>query len=81
MIPYLKGILLFALVAGAAAAAIAIFVPDVVPIADIRQAQPYLPLAFALKTIELTSAGGMILTLIAALPAWTGKPLHELIRR
>jgi hypothetical protein len=56
MIPYLKGVLLFALVAGAAAAAIAIFVPDVVPIADTRQPQPYLPLVFALKTIELTAS-------------------------
>jgi hypothetical protein len=74
MIPYLKGVLLFALVAAAAAAAIAIFVPDVVPISDTRQLQPYLPLAFALKAIELTGFGGAILMPIAALSTWTGKP-------
>ena len=81
MLPYLKGILLFALVAGAAYAAIAIFVPDVVSIADTDQPQPYLPLAFTLKTIELTGVGGMILMLITSLSAWAGKPLHKLIRR
>jgi hypothetical protein len=73
MLPYLKAALLFALIAGVAYAASAVLVPDVVAIADTDLPQPHLQLAFVLKTIELTSAGGAILVLIAALPVWFRK--------
>ncbi|SDS52456.1 hypothetical protein SAMN05444158_2321 [Bradyrhizobium canariense] len=70
MFPYLKGALLFALIAGVAYAASAILVPDVVAIADTDQPQPHLELAFMLKAIELAGLGGVILVLISALPVW-----------
>ncbi len=73
MLPYLKGALLFALIAGIAWAASAIFVPDVVAIADTDLPQPHLQLAFILKTIEFTGVGAAILVLIAALPVWLRK--------
>lgn len=73
MLPYLKGMLLFALVSGVAFLASAVLVPDVVPIADSDQPQPYLQLAFFLRTIELTGFGGAIVVLIAALPIWLKK--------
>ncbi len=81
MTPYLKGILFFALLAFVAYLAIVILVPDIVPLGDMRQPQPRLQLAFALKTIELTGLGGVVLMLIAAVSAWLGKPLHTLIKR
>ncbi len=73
MLPYLKGALLFVLIAGAAYVASAILVPDVVAIADADLPQPHLQLAFILKTIELTGLGGAVLVLIAALPVWFRK--------
>lgn len=73
MLLYLKGMLLFALVAGAAFVVSAVLVGDVVPIADSEQPQPYLQLAFVLKTIELTSLGGAALVLISALAVWLTK--------
>lgn len=70
MSPYLKGILLFSLIAGAAYAASAILVPDVVAVGDTDLPQPHLQLAFLLKAVELNGLGGAILMLIAALPVW-----------
>lgn len=70
MWPYLKGVLLFALIAVAAFVASAVLVGDIVPIAGSDQPQPHLQLAFVLKTIKLTSVGGLVLVLISALPAW-----------
>jgi hypothetical protein len=80
MLAYLKGILLFALVSGAAYVASAVLVPDVVAIADPNQPQPYLQLAFVLKTIELTGLGGAVLVLISTLPVWLGKPSVTTVR-
>ncbi len=73
MLPYLKGVLFFALISAAAFMASAVLVPDVVPIADSDQPQSYLQLAFVLKTVELTGLGGAILVLISALPFWLKK--------
>ncbi|WMT73407.1 hypothetical protein [Bradyrhizobium sp. Ash2021] len=73
MLPYLKAILLLALVSGVAFVASSVLVPDVVPIADTDQPQPYLQLAFVLKAIELTGLGGAVLVLISALQLWLGK--------
>jgi hypothetical protein len=73
MLPYLKGIVVFALISGMAYAARVILFPDVVAIADTDLPQPHLQLAFILMTIELAGVGGVILMLIAALPAWFRK--------
>jgi hypothetical protein len=66
-------ILLFALVSGAAFMASAVLVPDVVPVADSHGPQPYLLLAFVLKTVEWTGLGGAVLVLMSALPVWLRK--------
>lgn len=62
---YLKVLSLFAVTTIAAYLASQAFVPDAVPLADSEQPQPYLQLAFLLKSIELTGLGGMVLVLVA----------------
>jgi hypothetical protein len=62
---YLKLLSLFAVTTIAAYLASRAFVPDAVPLADREQPQPYLQLAFLLRSIELTGLGGMVLVLVA----------------
>jgi hypothetical protein len=62
---YLKLLSLFAVTTIAAYLASRAFVPDAVPLADREQPQPYLQLAFLLRSIELTGLGGMVQVLVA----------------
>ena len=64
---YLKLLSLFAVITIAAYLAIRASVPDVVPLADSEQPQPYLQLAFLLRSIELTGLGSMVLVLVAGI--------------
>ena len=66
---YLRLLLLFALITGAAYLASRILVPDAVPVADNERPQWYLQVAFVLRSIELIGFGGMILILIAGCTA------------
>jgi hypothetical protein len=62
---YLKLLSLFAVTTIAAYLASRVFVPDAVPLADSEQPQPYLQLAFLLRSIELTGLGSIVLVLAA----------------
>ncbi len=62
---YLKLLLLFAVIAGAAWLASRTLVPDAVPVADSERPQWYLQLAFVLKSIELIGIGGLVMVLVA----------------
>lgn len=64
---YLKLLSLFAVITIAAYLAIRAFVSDVVPLADSEQPQPYLQLAFLLRSIELTGLGSVVLVLVAGI--------------
>ena len=70
---YLRLLLLFALIAGAAYLASRSFVPDAAPVADSEQPPWYLQLAFVLMSIELIGLGGMALVLVGGLSVWFGR--------
>jgi hypothetical protein len=74
---YLRLLLLFALITGAAYLASRILVPDAVPVADNERPQWYLQVAFVLRSIELIGFGGMILILIAGCTARVMPSSHK----